>query len=146
MAYRDLEPLTREEREACQQRRQQQHQQQQPVVVGGCAAKGSSGVRKAEASQHASRGRTRSDETDQRFRHRGGVGGGRALGSRGHEAARAAMLSDGYPLRELDLKTLAMLDNVSSTNSLLFHPYEPLLMVADNRGGISAFDHERSLR
>lgn len=65
---------------------------------------------------------------------------------RREEAARAAMLGDEFPLRNLDLNTITVLENSSSTNNLLFHPYEPLLMVADDGNGISAFNYEESVR
>lgn len=62
------------------------------------------------------------------------------------ENVQEDLLDDGFPLRNLDLKAIAVTENGSSTNNLLFHPYEPLLMVADDADNIWAFNHKESIR
>lgn len=66
---------------------------------------------------------------------------------RDEEAAeRVALLDDGRPLRDLVLNGITVLENNESTNNLLFHPYEPLLMVADDGDVVSAFNYEENTR
>lgn len=61
-----------------------------------------------------------------------------------NRARRADLDTKEPPERKLDLKLKTVLDlgHKRYTSSLAFHPYEPLLVAADDRDGISVCDFE----
>lgn len=50
------------------------------------------------------------------------------------------------PQRNLTLNATTLLETPAATTDLLFHPYEPLLIVSDTKAVISAYDYKEAVR